>query len=262
MDVEEFGGRFNSKPGSVETGIEKGEGRLLLEIKKLEAGYGFLQVLCEVSLKVEEGEYVCLIGPNGAGKSTTLRAICGRVVPKEGEILFKGEPIGGLPGNRVCRKGISYISEELNLFTRMTVKENLEMGAYILTDKNIQKNRIEFVYELFPRLKERDNQLAGTMSGGERKMLAIARGMMSSPSLLLIDEPSLGLAPKLTRDVFKALDVLRQKGVTILLVEQNVTKALKVTDRGYVIEKGKIVLEGRSSELAQNDYIRKVFVGV
>lgn len=235
---------------------------MLLEIKKLDAGYGFLQVLWDVSLEVEEGEYVCLIGPNGAGKSTTLKAICGRVVPKGGEIRFKGESIGGMPGNRVCRKGISYISEELNLFIRMSVKENLEMGAYTLADKKIQKNSIEFVYELFPQLKERDNQLAGTMSGGERKMLAIARGMMSSPSLLLIDEPSLGLAPMLTRAVFKALDVLKQKGVTILLVEQNVTKSLNVTDRGYVIENGKIVLEGRSSALAQNEYIKKVFVGV
>ena len=144
----------------------------------------------------------------------------------------------------------------------MTVQDNLEMGAYTLADKKILKNSIEFVYELFPKLKERDNQLAGTMSGGEQKMLAIARGMMSSPSFLLIDEPSLGLAPKLTRDLFKALDVLRQRGVTILLVEQNVTKALNVTDRGYVIEKGKIVLEGRSSELAQNNYIKKVFLGV
>lgn len=234
----------------------------MLEIKKLDAGYGFLQVLWDVTIKVEEGEYVCLIGPNGAGKSTTLRAICGRVVPKKGDILFKGESIGGLPGDRVCRKGISYISEELNLFTRMTVKENLEMGAYTLADKKILKNSLDFVYDLFPQLKGRANQLAGTMSGGERKMLAIARGMMSSPSLLLIDEPSLGLAPMMARDVFKALDTLKQNGVTILLVEQNVIKSLNVTDRGYVIEKGKIVLEGRSSELAQNDHINKVFVGV
>jgi branched-chain amino acid transport system ATP-binding protein len=212
---------------------------------------------------VAEREYVCLVGPNGAGKSTTLKAIAGLVTPKKGEIFFKGERIGGLPGNWICRKGISYISEELNLFTRMTVLENLAMGAYMVNDRKEQQERLAFAFELFPRLKERRNQLAGTMSGGERKMLAVARGMMSSPDLLLVDEPSLGLAPQVTRGVFKALDVLhKEKRLTILLVEQNVTKTLQVTDRGYVIEKGKIVIEGKSSDLAENEHIRKVFLGV
>jgi ABC-type branched-subunit amino acid transport system ATPase component len=235
---------------------------LLLELKKLNVGYGFLQVLWDVSLWVEAREYVCLVGPNGAGKSTTLKAIAGLIKPNSGEVLFKQEPIGGLPGNRVCRKGISYISEELNLFTRMTVEENLAMGAYLVTDGDRQRKVLGFVYELFPRLRERKNQLAGTMSGGERKMLAIARGMMSSPELLLVDEPSLGLAPQLIRGVFKALDVLKERGMTILLVEQNVTKTLQVTDRAYVIEKGKITLEGRSPDLAQHDHVRKAFLGV
>ncbi len=211
---------------------------------------------------MDEGEYVCLVGPNGAGKSTTLKTIAGLLKPKEGEILFRGKPIAGLAGNRVCKKGISYISEELNLFTQMTVKENLAMGAYSIEDKKKKLKNLDFVYELFPRLKEREHQLAGTMSGGERKMLAIGRGIMLSPSLLLVDEPSLGLAPRLTAAVFDALDVLRKKGVTILLVEQNVTKSLQISDRGYVIEKGKIVLQGKSSDLAHDDYVRKVFLGV
>lgn len=234
---------------------------MLLEVKNLDAGYGFLQVLWDVSLKVDVGEYICLIGPNGAGKSTTLKSIGGLVKPKSGDITFKGEKIEGIPASRVCRKGIVYISEELNLFTQMTVSENLSMGAYTVKEKKEVITALEFVFDLFPRLAERKDQLAGTMSGGERKMLAIARGMMSSPSLMLVDEPSLGLSPQLTAAVFKSLEVLKDKGVTILLVEQNVTKTLQVTDRGYVLEKGKIVLDGKSSDLAQDDYVRKVFLG-
>ncbi len=235
---------------------------MLLEVNNLNAGYGFLQVLWDVSLSVAMREYVCLVGPNGAGKSTTLKTISGLIRPKSGEIRFKGEPIGGFSGNKVCRKGISYISEELNLFTRMTVEENLAMGAYLITDEEEHQRNLNFVFELFPRLQERKNQLAGTMSGGERKMLAIARGMMSSPDLLLVDEPSLGLAPQLIKGVFKALDILKERGMTILLVEQNVTKTLQVTDRAYVIEKGKIALEGKSSDLSRHDHVRKAFLGI
>jgi len=234
----------------------------LLEVKNINAGYDFLQVLWDVSFNVDTGEYVCLVGPNGAGKSTTLKTIAGLLKPTGGQVLFKGESIGGFPGNKVCNKGISYISEELNLFTQMTVKENLAMGAYSIADKKKKSENLDFVFTLFPRLKERQNQLAGTMSGGERKMLAIARGIMFSPSLLLVDEPSLGLAPQLIADVFSALDVLRNKGLTILLVEQNVTKSLQISDRGYVIEKGQIVLQGESSVLAQDNYVKRVFLGV
>jgi len=235
---------------------------LLLDVKNLNSGYDFLQVLWDVSLHVEQGEYVCLVGPNGAGKSTTLKTVAGLLKPKGGEILLNDEPIHGLAGNKICRKGIGYISEELNLFTQMTVKENLAMGAYSIEDKKEKLKNLDFVYQLFPRLKERENQLAGTMSGGERKMLAIGRGIMFSPSLLLVDEPSLGLAPQLIEAVFNALKVLRETGVTILLVEQNVTKSLQMSDRGYVIEKGKIVLQGKSPDLARDDYVRKVFLGV
>ena len=235
---------------------------MLLEVKNLNAGYGFLQILRNVSLAVHEGEYVALVGPNGAGKSTTLKAIAGLLRPMSGEIRFKGEPIGGLAGNKVARQGIAYISETMNLFVNMTVQENLFMGAYILNDKGLRKERLEFVYQLFPRLVERKNQLAGTMSGGERRMLAIGRGLMSNPELLLVDEPSFGLAPQLTESVFASLDTLKQRGVTIMLVEQNVTKTLAVTDRGYVLENGRIELEGKSRDLACNDHVRKVFLGV
>ena len=234
---------------------------MLLEIRNLDSGYGFMQVLWGVSLSVDKGEYVCLVGPNGAGKSTILKTTSGLIKPKGGEILFKGESIGGLPGNKVSRKGISYISEEMNLFTRMTVQENLEMGAYTVSDKKARNDSLNFIFELFPQLKERRNQLAGTMSGGERKMLAIGRSMMSSPDFLLVDEPSLGLAPQLTRGVFKALDALKKRGMTILLVEQNVTRTLQVTDRGYVIDNGKIILEGSSRNLSRDDYVRRVFLG-
>ena len=235
---------------------------MLLEVKNLDAGYGFLQILRKVSLSIDTGEYVCLVGPNGAGKSTTLKSIAGLLTPMNGEIIFKGENISNLPGNQVTHKGISYISEALNLFINMSVQENLYMGAYIVKDKNKQKDRLEFVYELFPRLAERRNQLAGTMSGGERKMLAIARGLMSNPTLLLVDEPSFGLAPQLTENVFESLDTLKNDGLTILLVEQNVTKTLAVTDRGYVLENGKIGLEGKSSDLADDPHVKKVFLGV
>ena len=236
---------------------------VMLEVNNLNAGYGFLQVLWDVSLNVERGEFVCIIGPNGAGKSTTLKSICGLVEAEREAVKFNGDSIGGLPGDLVSRKGISYISETLNLFTGMTVEENLAMGAYIIREKNKIREHLGFVYELFPRLKERAKQYAGTLSGGERKMLAVARGMMSDPTLLLVDEPSLGLAPQLTASVFRALGALNeQKAITILLVEQNVTKTLQVTSRGYVLEKGKIVLAGTSSEMSNNDHVRKAYLGV
>jgi len=235
---------------------------MLLEVKNLNAGYGFLQILRDVSLTVDTGEYVCLVGPNGAGKSTTLKTIAGLVAPMSGEILFDGESIGGLPGNQVARRGISLVSEAMNLFVNMTVQENLAMGAYTIKDKQVQKGRLAFVYDLFPRLVERRNQLAGTMSGGERKMLAIGRGLMPNPKLLLVDEPSFGLAPLLTENVFQSLDILVEQGVTIMLVEQNVTKTLAVTHRGYVLENGRIELAGKSRDLACDDHVRKVFLGV
>jgi ABC-type branched-subunit amino acid transport system ATPase component len=218
---------------------------MLLEVKNLNAGYGFLQILRDVSLTVDTGEYVCLVGPNGAGKSTTLKTIAGLLTPISGQILFNGESIGGLPGNKVAGKGISFVSEEMNLFVNMTVQENLAMGAYMIRDKKLQKNRLDFVYSLFPRLVERRNQLA------------------ANPKLLLVDEPSFGLAPLLTENVFESLDILvKRENVTIMLVEQNVTKTLSVTDRGYVLENGRIGLSGKSRDLACDAHVRKVFLGV
>ena len=238
------------------------ENRPLLEVENLDSGYGFLQVLWDVSLTVDRGEYVCLVGPNGAGKSTFLKSVAGFVSPMGGRIEFKGNVISRLPGNKICRLGISYISEELNLFAGMSVQENLAMGAFTVDDKSKILETQDFVFELFPVLKERRKQFAGTMSGGERKMLALGRGLMSSPLLLLVDEPSLGLAPQLTATVFRALDVLKEKGVTILLVEQNVTRTLQVTDRGYVLEKGKIILKGDSKDLSQDKHVRKAYLGI
>jgi branched-chain amino acid transport system ATP-binding protein len=235
---------------------------MLLEVTNLNAGYGYLQILRDVSLHIDKGEYVGIVGPNGAGKSTFMKTVAGLISPMGGRVMFNGEDITRLSGSDVSRKGISFVSEEMNLFVNMTVQENLFMGAYNIKEKRLQIERLEFVFELFPRLAERKKQLAGTMSGGERKMLAIGRGMMSNPSLMLVDEPSFGLAPQLTTNVFESLDVLLKNGVTILLVEQNVTKTLAVTHRGYVLENGKIVLEGKSADLAEDSYVRKVFLGV
>jgi len=235
---------------------------VLLEINNLNAGYGFLQILRDVSLKINTAEYVCLIGPNGAGKSTTLKTIAGMLKPMSGQILFEGKDIGGLSGNKVTQLGISFISEEMNLFTNMTVHENMMMGAYTVKEKNEKKRLLEFTYDLFPRLRERHEQLAGTLSGGERKMLGIGRALMADPKLLLVDEPSFGLAPQLTDQVFDSLNTLRKEGKTILVVEQNVTKTLSVTDRGYVLENGRIGLAGPSDELAHDAHVRKVFLGV
>jgi branched-chain amino acid transport system ATP-binding protein len=234
----------------------------VLELKDVNSGYDFLQILWDVSLEVAKGEFVALVGPNGAGKSTTLRTIAGLIKPTSGEILFKGQSVGHLPTHAISRMGISYISEGLNLFTNMSVRENLVLGAYAVDDKNQVRETMEFVFHLFPRMKEREKQLAGTMSGGERKMLAIARGLMSNPELLLVDEPSLGLAPFLAQDVFRALQELQKREVTILLVEQNVNATLEISDRAYVLEYGRIAMKGPSRELKANEHVRSAYLGI
>ncbi len=234
----------------------------MLQLKNLDASYGFLQILWDVSLNVDDGEFVGLIGPNGAGKTTTLRTIAGLLKPMDGEVLFKDHKMNDVPAHETTRMGISYISEDLNLFVDMSVRENLLMGAYIVRDQQKQLETLDFVYELFPRLKEREGQLAGTMSGGERKMLAIARGMMSNPQLLLVDEPSLGLAPHLVADVFNSLQRLQEAGVTLMLVEQRVNATLEITDRAYVMEQGRVVMEGSSSELITNEHVKAAYLGI
>jgi branched-chain amino acid transport system ATP-binding protein len=234
----------------------------MLKLTNLDSGYDFLQVLWDVSISVEKCEFVALIGPNGAGKSTTLRTIAGLLKPMGGEITFNGESITNLPAHTISRIGISYVSEALNLFTDMSVRENLLLGAYAVNEKEVQLETLDYIFELFPRLAERRKQLAGTMSGGERKMLAIARGIMSNPTLMLVDEPSLGLQPNLVHDVFDSLLKLRDQGVTILLVEQNVNATLDITDRAYILEQGKIVMEGLSQDMKQNQHVRNAYLGI
>jgi len=234
----------------------------LLAIKDIDASYDFLQVLWGVSLAVQEGEFVALIGPNGAGKTTTLRTIAGLIRPSAGQVIFDGKSIKGLRPHEISRMGVAYVSESLNLFTNMSVRENLWLGAYSIHDKERREESQQFVFQLFPRLKERAKQLAGTMSGGERKMLAIARGIMSCPRAMLIDEPSLGLAPHLAHEVFQGLLTLNKRGVTILLVEQNVHMTLEITSRAYVLEHGRVVMAGPSQELKQNEHVRKAYLGI
>jgi len=234
----------------------------LLKVEKINAGYGFLQVLRNVSLEISDGEFVSLLGPNGAGKTTTLRTISGLIKPSSGKIVFMEEDITMLSTHDIIHRGISYVSEDLNLFVNMTVYENLLMGAFIVKDEKKVNKTIDFIFDLFPRLAERKAQLAGTLSGGERKMLAIARGLMSSPKLLLVDEPSLGLQPNLAETVFETLVKLHNDGLTILLVEQDVMASLEITDRTYLLEKGEIVLQGKSEELQSNEHVKNIYLGV
>jgi len=234
----------------------------LLKVERINAGYGYLQVLRNVSIAVNDGEFVSILGPNGAGKTTTLRTISGLIKPSTGKIHYNNEDITVLSTHEIVHRGISYVTENMNLFVNMTVFENLLMGAYIVKDDRRVRKTVNLIFDVFPRLAERKNQLAGTLSGGERKMLAIARGIMSNPKLILIDEPSLGLQPNLVDSVFDTLVKLHREGITILLVEQDVIASLEITQRTYLLEKGEIVLEGKSEELKNNPHIKNVYVGI
>ena len=234
----------------------------LLEVDDIHTYYGNIHALKGVSLAVEEGEIVTLIGANGAGKSTTLRSISGIVPPRTGRIVFNGAEIQGLPGHTVAEIGIAQSPEGRRIFPRMTVLENLEMGAFTRRDQKGIKDDLDRVYTLFPRLKERERQKGGTMSGGEQQMLAIGRALMAQPKLLLLDEPSLGLAPQVVALIFKIVRTIAAEGTTILLVEQNAHMALGVASRAYVLEVGQIVLEGPAKQLAKDDQIRKAYLGV
>lgn len=234
----------------------------MLKLENVCAGYGKLDVLWDVSCEVNDGEFVAIVGPNGAGKTTTMRAISGMIRPKSGSIIFNDVHLENKSIKQIHDLGISFITDEGNLFSGMTVKENLEMGALSLRDKGKKKELLDKVIGLFPRLGERLNQQAGLMSGGERKMLGIARGLMSEPKLMLVDEPSLGLAPAVVLDVFRTLKGLTKEGVMILLVEQNVNTTLKIVDRAYILENGAINGQGTSAELLASDYIQKTYLGI
>ncbi|MDR0490219.1 MAG: ABC transporter ATP-binding protein [Oscillospiraceae bacterium] len=234
----------------------------MLEIKDLNCSYGNVQVLWDVALSVDGGEIVALLGANGAGKTTLLNTIAGIVKPTSGQIAFMGESILGIPTHRIGERGISYLPEGGRLFTEMTIRENLEMGAYPRKSWSHRKEMLERVFQLFPKLKERQKQLARTMSGGEKQMLAMGRALMSDPKLCLFDELSYGLAPIMVSEVFRIVKTLKEQGITVFLVEQNVHQTLEVASRAYVVENGRIVLSGESASLLENDFIKKAYLGM
>ena len=234
---------------------------MLLEVKDLNVYYGAIHALQGVSFSVDEGEIVSLIGANGAGKSTTLKTISGLLRPRVGDVLLRGESLKTMPAQDIVRRGVIHVPEGRKIFAPLTVQENLEMGAFTRKDKAEIRTNLERVFKSFPRLKERLNQLGGTLSGGEQQMLAIGRGLMAQPKVLLLDEPSMGLAPILVEEIFSIIKEINAQGVAILLVEQNALMALSVANRGYVLETGRIVLEGTGQELLQNPQVMKAYLG-
>jgi len=234
----------------------------MLVVENVDVNYGAIRALVDVSLEVHEGEIVALIGANGAGKSTTLRTISGLVKPNKGRILFAGSELQKCPPHKVVEMGISQVPEGRRVFPLMTVLENLEMGAFTRKDRANIKDDIDKVFAKFPRLEERKKQPAGTLSGGEQQMLAIGRALMSKPKIMLMDEPSMGLAPMLVQEIFNIVKEINQSGTTILLVEQNARMALAVANRGYVLETGQVVISGAAADLAKNEAVQKAYLGV
>jgi branched-chain amino acid transport system ATP-binding protein len=234
---------------------------MLLEVENLNVYYGAIHALQGISFNVEEGEIVTLIGANGAGKSTTLRTISGLLRPREGGIRFRGEDITMVPAEQIVYRGISQVPEGRKIFAPLTVRENLEMGAFTRTNKAEIEQSMQRVFASFPRLEERLSQLGGTLSGGEQQMLAVGRGLMSQPTLLLLDEPSMGLAPILVEEIFRIIREINEQGTTILLVEQNAHMALSIADRGYVLETGTVVLSGTAQELRENPQVKEAYLG-
>jgi branched-chain amino acid transport system ATP-binding protein len=234
----------------------------MLEIKNLQVSYGAIIALHGISLSVPAGKIVTLIGSNGAGKSTTLRAISGLIKARAGEILYAGKNIAGLPAHQIVRVGLSQVPEGRMVFANLTVQENLMMGAYLQKDREVIRKELEVVFQTFPRLKEREKQVAGTLSGGEQQMLAIGRALMSKPKFLMMDEPSLGIAPLLTKAIFeKIVEINKQHGITILLVEQNANLALEISHYGYVLETGRIILQNESAALRQDPKVKSAYLG-
>jgi branched-chain amino acid transport system ATP-binding protein len=235
---------------------------IMLEVENINVFYGDAQALWDVSFTVNQGEISTLVGSNGAGKSTTLKAISGLVPPLTGEIRFEGTRIDRVPAYRIVEMGIAHIPEGRRLWPGLTVRENLELGAYIKAVRSLREETVEWVFKLFPRLKERLNQLAGTLSGGEQQMLAIGRGLLSKPKLLILDEPSLGLAPLLVDEVLETIQKINGNGVTILLIEQNVNRALTISTRCYVLELGRIVLSGSGQDLLTDERVKTAYLGL
>jgi len=236
--------------------------RSMLKVVKVEVCYGGIPIIHDVSLEVKQGELVAVVGSNGAGKSTLLKTIAGALHPTKGSITFDDVLINRLATPDIVRLGITYIPEARLIFGPLSVEENLKLGAYIIKDHAVISRNLDFVYDLFPRLKERREQASGTLSGGEQQMLAIGRGLMSNPKLLMLDEPSLGLMPKLVDEMLEAVAKLRTIGMTILLVEQNVFESLEIADRGYVLQTGKTILDGTGKELLNTESIKKAFLGL
>ncbi len=234
----------------------------MLEIRTVTAGYGQFTALWEVSLRVAAGEAVAIVGPNGAGKTTVMRVISGLVRPRAGEIVFNGESLTARPAHEIVARGIAHVPEGRRIFPALTVAENLRMGAFLPTARRAYRQSLERVYALFPVLAERRHQRAGSLSGGEQQMLAIGRALMSRPKLILLDEPSMGLAPMMVLRLFDLIRRVREEGYTILIVEQNVRQVLKLADRAYLLEAGRLKMEGRSDQLSEQDFVRKAYVGL
>ena len=233
----------------------------MLEIKDLEVYYGMIQAIKGISFEVNQGEVIALIGANGAGKTTTLHTITGLLSPKKGSVLFEGQDITKVPAHKIVSMGMAHVPEGRRVFSQFSVYENLKLGAYTRKDKSNIDKELQSIYERFPRLAERKNQLAGTLSGGEQQMLAMGRALMSKPSIVLMDEPSMGLSPILVNEIFDIIESISKSGTTVLLVEQNAKKALSIADRAYVLETGKVVLEGDAKDLLENDSIKKAYLG-
>jgi len=234
----------------------------MLEVQNINCYYGNVQALWDVSLKVEKAEIVALLGANGAGKTTLLNTITGFVKPTSGHVSYMGQSLDGVPCHNIMEKGIAYLPEGGRIFPDMSIKENLEMGVYPKSMWKTRKEGMERVFELFPKLKERQKQMASTLSGGEKQMLAMARGLMSNPKLCLFDELSYGLAPIVVTEVFRIVQSLREQGITVLLVEQNVKQSLEIADRAYVLENGRVALHGPCCDLIDNDYVKKAYLGL
>lgn len=236
-------------------------GQPLLEISHLSLSYGKIAAVKDISLKVDEGQVVCLIVANGAGKTTTLRGLSGLIAPQEGKITFAGQSIGGRPAHQIARMGLIHVPEGRQVFAEMSIAENLQMGGYMLNDRALLRQRTEQILDLFPKLRQRLTQLAGSLSGGEQQMLAIGRALMAGPRLLLLDEPSLGLAPLIVEEIFTLIAALKREGKTILVVEQNAQMALDIADHAYVLESGKVKLDGPAAEIAANPMVLEAYLG-